>query len=182
MKQDRQGARTVQDLERKYQFNKQFSEVMGVAKDAQSDAKTAKKKIERYVRTSELEESLAPLKTDYILEMGETDGWMWRKWQSGIAECWKTVEHTTKVATAWGNLYVGNTAVPRQNYPFVFAEKPTESVALTSGGSMGMIYPEQNGYGVNGTNATAMYNVCSLSSISTDATFYFAYNIKGKWR
>ena len=82
MKQDRQGARTVQDLERKYQFNRQFSEVMGVAKDAQSDAKTAKKKIERYVRTSELEESLSPLKTDYILEMGETDGWMWRKWQS----------------------------------------------------------------------------------------------------
>lgn len=35
-KQDRQGARTAADLERKYQFGKRFAEVMGVALDAQN--------------------------------------------------------------------------------------------------------------------------------------------------
>lgn len=34
-KQDRQGVRTASDLERKYQFGKRFSEIMGVAEDAQ---------------------------------------------------------------------------------------------------------------------------------------------------
>ncbi len=41
-KQDRQGVRTINDLERKYIFDRAFSEVMGVAKDAQTTAqKTA---------------------------------------------------------------------------------------------------------------------------------------------
>lgn len=35
-KQDRQGARTAADLERKYQFGKRFAEIMGVALDAQN--------------------------------------------------------------------------------------------------------------------------------------------------
>ena len=34
-KQDRQGVRTASDLERKYQFGKRFSEIMGMADDAQ---------------------------------------------------------------------------------------------------------------------------------------------------
>lgn len=34
-KQDRQGVRTASDLERKYQFGKRFSEIMGIAEDAQ---------------------------------------------------------------------------------------------------------------------------------------------------
>lgn len=35
-KQDRQGARSAVDLERKYQFVKQFAEIMGIALDAQN--------------------------------------------------------------------------------------------------------------------------------------------------
>jgi hypothetical protein len=119
---------------------------------------------------------------DIVVERGEKDGWTYRKWQSGVAECWKTVAHTTKVNTPWGNLYVGTTPIPRQNYPIVFAAKPVENVSLTSGGSMGMIYPEQSGYGVNGAYATAMYNICCLGSVTTDATYYVSYMIKGKWK
>lgn len=40
-KQDRQGARTPADLERKYSFGKSFAEVMGLAKDAQDAAEKA---------------------------------------------------------------------------------------------------------------------------------------------
>lgn len=35
-KQDRQGVRTATDLERKYQFDKRFAEILGVALDAQA--------------------------------------------------------------------------------------------------------------------------------------------------
>ena len=40
-KQDRQGARTVTDLERKYKFGQTFAEVIGIATDAQEAANTA---------------------------------------------------------------------------------------------------------------------------------------------
>lgn len=44
-KQDRQAVRTPSELERKYQFNKSFSEVMGIAKDAQSSAEAASRAV-----------------------------------------------------------------------------------------------------------------------------------------
>jgi len=40
-KQDRQGARTVSDLERKYNFGKNFAEVLGIATDARDAAENA---------------------------------------------------------------------------------------------------------------------------------------------
>lgn len=118
---------------------------------------------------------------DCVVEQGENNGWTYRKWDSGIAECWKAVEHSTTVATAWGGMYVGN-AVARQNYPFSFTAKPIEIVNVTSGSKMGFLYPEQSGYGVNGAAASAMYNVASLSSYTTAVTYYFNYYVMGKWK
>lgn len=118
---------------------------------------------------------------DCVVEQGESDGWTYRKWDSGDAECWKIVEHSTTVATQWGGMYVGN-AVARQNYPFQFIDKPVEVVTLTSGSKMGFIYPEQSGYGVNGASASARYNVASLSSYTTAVTYYFNYHVMGRWK
>lgn len=118
---------------------------------------------------------------DSVIEQGVTNGWTYRKWDSGVAECWKTVEHSTTVATAWGGMYVGN-AVARQTYPFSFIEKPVEIVSVTSGSKMGFLYPEQSGYGVNGASASAMYNVASLSSYTTAVTYYFNYHVIGRWK
>lgn len=118
---------------------------------------------------------------DSVVEEGEANGWRYRKWDSGDAECWKTLAHSTTVATAWGSMYVGN-ATKRQNYPFSFVEKPVEIVSITSGSKMGFLYPEQSGYGVNGTSASAQYNVASLSSYTTAVTYYFNYHVMGRWK
>jgi hypothetical protein len=45
-KQDRQGARTVSELEQRYSFERRFAEVMGVATDARDRATEAKKAFE----------------------------------------------------------------------------------------------------------------------------------------
>ena len=118
---------------------------------------------------------------DVVVEEGEYNGWTYRKWDSGVAECWKILEHSTTVATQWGSLYVGN-ATARQNYPFAFTSKPVEVVSLTSGGSMGFLYPEKDGHGVNGAYASARYNVASLSSIASAATYYFNFHVMGRWK
>ena len=42
---------------------------------------------------------------DYIVEEGTDGDWTYRKWNSGIAECWGLHNKTTAVNTSWGNLY-----------------------------------------------------------------------------
>lgn len=166
MKQDRQGARTVQDLERKYRFNRQFSEVMGVAQNAQTSADRTKAKLNRY---------------DFIVEQGTKNGWTYRKWDSGVAECWKILTHKTAITTAWGALYQG-TATSRQNYPFSFVGKPLEQATLTASSYQAILFPEKDGNGVNGASASACYNVCRPSSISSEMEFYIAITVKGNWK
>lgn len=131
--------------------------------------------------TKEVFEVALPVTNDIVVEHGTANGWTYRKWESGLAECWKILEHSTTVATSWGGMFVGN-ATARQNYPFSFIDKPVETVTLTSGSKMGFIYPEQSGHGVNGASASARYNVASLSSYTTAVTYYFNYYVMGRWK
>lgn len=43
---------------------------------------------------------------DYITAQGETNGFTWRKWASGVAECWKLHTDTgVTIQTAWGSVF-----------------------------------------------------------------------------
>ena len=47
--------------------------------------------------------------SDYITAQGETNGFTWRKWASGVAECWKMHTDTgVTIQTAWGNVFESN--------------------------------------------------------------------------
>ena len=58
-KQDRQGVRTAAELERKYQYEKQFAEVMGIAIDTQKIASQVESKL-----LSEFREQMTSLTRD----------------------------------------------------------------------------------------------------------------------
>lgn len=66
---------------------------------------------------------LDKLGIDYITEQGTSGVWTYRKWKSGIAECWGRTEFPA--TTASGQLPSG------VNFPFMFASKPT--VAMSAG-------------------------------------------------
>ena len=119
---------------------------------------------------------------DSIVEFGEKDGWTYRKWNSGVAECRKTVTVSTAISTAWGTMYVGNTKMGRQSYPFVFAAKPMEVASLTSAANAVWLFPESGGNGVNGAYQTAIYNVCRPSSVTAAGTYYITIDVIGKWK
>lgn len=118
---------------------------------------------------------------DCVVEYGESNGWKYRKWDSGLAECWKILEFSTTINTQFGSLYCGN-ATQRQNYPFPFVEKPVETVTLQSGSTQAFLYAEASGYGVNGTNASARYNVFRPGAMATSQTFYLSFYVTGKWK
>ena len=46
-------------------------------------------------------ELLADLGADYIVEQGTSDGWAYRKWASGVAECWAKITQTVTPGDAW---------------------------------------------------------------------------------
>ena len=44
--------------------------------------------------------------SDYITAQGETNGFTWRKWASGVAECWKLHTDTgVTIQSAWGSVF-----------------------------------------------------------------------------
>lgn len=43
---------------------------------------------------------------DFVIEQGKSDFWNYRKWNSGIAECWGTATATINTAPkAWGSIF-----------------------------------------------------------------------------
>lgn len=50
---------------------------------------------------------------DFVEEQGEKDGWIYRKWYSGIAECWRKEE-----------IFCDGTPAYRLGFPFGFVEEP----------------------------------------------------------
>ena len=114
----------------------------------------------------------------YPIEKGEANGWTYVKWSNGIGECWKTLQHTTAVSTAWGSLYSG-TATSRQAYPIQFRVKPVEIASLTAGNIQGLLFPEKDGNGENSYQMSACYNICRPSSANS-STFYISLYVKGK--
>lgn len=75
----------------------------------------------RYRTPAEL---LADLGADYIVEQGTSDGWAYRKWSSGTAECWllesKTI--TGSPGSIIGNAYYISTNLT--DFPAIFSEPP----------------------------------------------------------
>jgi hypothetical protein len=69
----------------------------------------------------------------------------------------------------------------RQNYPFVFTGTPIETATLLNGGNAAWLFAESQGNGVNGAYASAIYNVCRPSSVSTAQTFYINLYVRGYW-
>lgn len=120
--------------------------------------------------------------TDYIVEQGATTNWYYRKWNSGVAECWRALTVNNRACnTAIGSWYRTEliTSVP---YPLEFTEPPNLNMFFeTDTGTGGIVWPA-------GTDADddpkirphKFYIMRMLSSDSISGRVYF--QVKGKWK
>lgn len=70
---------------------------------------------------------------DYIIEQGTEGIWAYRKWESGIAECWGAQSYSNiSVATAWGSLY--ESAGQKLTFPSGLFTAAPECCSITYGG------------------------------------------------
>lgn len=76
---------------------------------------------------------------DYIIETNTSNGWLYRKWHSGLAECWKTVTITAQTNSSDAGGYVSASAADPGNFPFTFASVPNVQVTVSSGGITGSV-------------------------------------------
>lgn len=80
------------------------------------------------------------LSVDYIVEQGTSGIWTYRKWNSGIAECWgrKTWSSSVAITTSWGGIYESG-AQSSIEYPSnLFIESPVLTMFgdTVSGGAL----------------------------------------------
>ena len=71
--------------------------------------------------------AVATSSVDYIVEQGISGSWAYRKWNSGVAECWG--KHTKSVAA---------NSIDADNYmsfPFTFSAVPVINITVAAGGA-----------------------------------------------
>ena len=115
---------------------------------------------------------------DFVVSEGETDGWSWRKWESGIAECWGRFSHTLNCNSGWGSLYETASAVYETFPAGLFTAAPTVSIdwEQTSGGTLLCL---EMGAGLTSSRTQQFYGVRATSGSSTGYAHVIA---KGRWK
>ena len=121
--------------------------------------------------------------SDFVVETGTSGIWTYRKWYSGLAECWgKKTGTIGNLAKAWGNLYVGDTYIDRVQYPFTFTAAPNEQAKVYTQASAVILFAESAGSGVNTTTHTSMYNMARGNALTTAVQYTIDYYVTGRYK
>lgn len=118
---------------------------------------------------------LDALKADYVVEQGTTGIWTYRKWNSGIAECWGAENKVTPVTTSWGNGYTSpqlSTSFPSD----FFISAPIVSIYF-SGGYSAII----NNANSSPSKTSVAYGIFRPTQ-SASQTFVANIRAIGKWK
>lgn len=115
---------------------------------------------------------------NYIVEEGTYGSWYYRKWASGVAECWCRVTMTVTRWQAWGNVWEG-TPYPAFTFPSgLFNAIPSVTATVSqdsSGGTMcEMGQVTQSGIGY----------IIPIRPISTSVSIPYQYfvHVRGLWK
>ncbi|MBR4407272.1 MAG: hypothetical protein IKT27_03065 [Clostridia bacterium] len=111
---------------------------------------------------------------DYIVEQGEKNGWYYRKWNGGFAECWYSGNVTVDVGANYldGYYHSGSKSI---NYPFTMARVLYGSVDGGSTGNMNIVRV------FNYTLTSISYIVLGQADVSS-ANVRLNIYVVGQWR
>lgn len=116
---------------------------------------------------------------DFIVDQGVTNGWLWRKWNSGIGECWIKLTMEGDFARTWGSLYEAFPFDP-VNYPFAFVELPFEFA--TPGNNTVGAWVERNSSATQTTTCSGTYQLIRPAKDTTKYTLMVNLYVIGKWK
>lgn len=114
---------------------------------------------------------------DFIVEQGATDIWTYRKWNSGIAECWgtKTVENA-EFSHQYGSMYYCSCG--KLQYPLGFFETPIVILNHEStGGRVASLSVD-----ISDGHAGETGTIYAYSPLNQNATIHVCIYAFGKWK
>jgi hypothetical protein len=115
---------------------------------------------------------------DFIAEQGTSGIWTYRKWNSGIAECWARKQFTNvAVTTSWGSGYYASIGL-LADYPFAFADYPCVNMTLQASTGNGWGIYNNSNYSVSNAGSVFVYNPSSQSAVNITVN---AHAI-GRWK
>lgn len=111
---------------------------------------------------------------DYVVDQGVSGSWTYRKWNSGLAECWGTFSHRAENVNANNQFSI--------SLPFTFANT-NYTVNLTPA-SASMYVDAFGDSGTNGsvTHTTTAFTVAYKYNYGTAYSVSFNVNVNGKWK
>ena len=122
-----------------------------------------------------LKQKILGLFGDYVVEQGTSGDWTYRKWNSGLAECfYRKNEGSIAITTAYGSLYYHNIAAI--NYPFSFISPPYVHAAIEGQGG-----DPFTTFSANGTKAKTP-TITVYAPSSGTKTVILNIEAKGKWK
>lgn len=116
--------------------------------------------------------AVATSSVDYIVEQGQEGIWTYRKWNSGIAECWGITSYESAAFSASGNVFMrgfADIAFPLglfNSAPNVFVNPIMSSIGAARSGSI----------------TASKFNVAVLSAVSTASTVDLQLHVIGTWK
>ena len=117
---------------------------------------------------------------DYIVEQGISGIWTYRKWESGIAECWGRFSHSSVAITSrWGSTY--ESGLFEQAYPFIFVGSVACLITLSPNQGVGNVL---SGIEIASTLAETTKTHRYAFTSETSATMNASANIIaiGRWK
>ena len=117
---------------------------------------------------------------DYIVEQGTSGIWAYRKWNSGIAECWGKTSIQPVCSRAFGNIYITQTSNPGVNYPFTFTSIVTENISTAGASGNCWVMAESTNY--TALSQAPAYWVCRPTQATAAMNVNISYYTMGTWK
>ena len=118
---------------------------------------------------------------DYVVEVGTSGIWTYRKWNSGIAECWGTKSWSVTGWTTWGSLYY-STYSGTVNYPTgLFLSTPVLTTQQNISNNDSWL-ASRGGTDGNTKDHTNSFFLLRPTNGSTGVTAYVFLHAVGNWK
>lgn len=118
---------------------------------------------------------------DYIVEQGTSNGWQYRKWHSGVAECWRDLSVSGKACSTAVGSWFRTAPLSVGAYPFTFTAAPNLQMQFeTFAGTGGLVWSTGTASSTPKTRPANIYIIRMSSAASITGTVHY-YAI-GKWK
>ena len=122
---------------------------------------------------------------DTVAYLGTSGNWIYRKWDSGLAECWARVKFENCPRGYWGSMFSYGINGSRLRFPFDFTETPITVVTAECPDSQ----YRPNGWlatrsedGISNTQYTPSYQMVRPTDAGAAMNIVLCYHVLGRWK